>query len=41
MHLEQDELKGIIEAFLERPVPEDWLKWDAQAGIISLWRDES
>ena len=29
MHLEQDELKGIIEAFLERPVPEDWLKWDA------------
>lgn len=25
-HLERDELEGLIAAFLERPVPSDWLK---------------
>lgn len=28
LHMEQDEIKGQIEAFLARPVPEDWMKWD-------------
>lgn len=27
-HMVRDPLEGIIEEFLERPVPEDWLKWD-------------
>lgn len=26
-HLVRDPLEGIIEDFLERPVPEDWLRW--------------
>lgn len=28
LHMERDPLRGQIEAFLERPVPEDWLSWD-------------
>ena len=27
-HMERDDLKGQIEAFLEKPVPEDWANWD-------------
>ncbi len=26
-HLERDPLQGMIEAFLERPIPQDWQKW--------------
>lgn len=29
-HLERDPLLGSIEAFLERPVPRDWHKWDME-----------
>lgn len=28
IHMERDPLRGQIEAFLEKPVPEDWLSWD-------------
>lgn len=28
IHMERDPLRGQIEAFLERPVPEDWFSWD-------------
>ncbi|WP_083515983.1 virulence-associated E family protein [Alicyclobacillus sendaiensis] len=27
IHLERDPLQGIIEEFLQKPVPEDWSKW--------------
>lgn len=28
IHMERDPLRGQIEAFLDKPVPEDWLTWD-------------
>lgn len=28
IHMERDPLRGQIEAFLDKPVPEDWLSWD-------------
>jgi len=33
-HMVRDPLEGIIEEFLERPVPEDWLKWDLERRMI-------
>lgn len=27
--MEVDDLRGVIEEFLDRPIPEDWLQWDA------------
>lgn len=27
IHMERDPLRGQIEAFLEKPIPEDWLSW--------------
>lgn len=29
IHMERDPLRGQIEAFLDKPVPEDWLTWDS------------
>lgn len=29
IHMERDPLRGQIEAFLEKPVPEDWFSWDS------------
>jgi hypothetical protein len=33
-HMVRDPLEGIIEEFLERPVPADWLKWDLERRLI-------
>lgn len=33
-HMVRDPLEGIIEEFLERPVPADWLKWDLDRRMI-------
>jgi len=33
-HMVRDPLEGIIEEFLERPVPVDWLKWDLERRLI-------
>lgn len=27
-HLERDPLQGVVEAFLERPIPHDWQRWN-------------
>lgn len=34
LRMERDDLKGQIEAFLETPVPEDWIKWDAGRRVM-------
>lgn len=33
-HMVSDPLEGIIEDFIERPVPEDWLKWDVERRLM-------
>lgn len=33
-HMVRDPLEGIIEEFLERPVPEDWLSWNLEKRLI-------
>lgn len=33
-HMVRDPLEGIIEEFLERPVPADWLKWNLDRRLI-------
>lgn len=33
-HMIRDPLEGIIEEFLERPIPDDWLKWDIDKRLI-------
>ena len=35
LHAEVDPLQGQVEAFLNTPVPQDWLKWDAKKR--SVW----
>lgn len=42
-HLERDDLEGIIAAFLDQPVPADWLKWtieDRKLFLQGFWKDE-
>ncbi|WHX50535.1 virulence-associated E family protein [Paenibacillus woosongensis] len=33
-HMVRDPLEGIIEDFLEREIPEDWLKWDLERRLM-------
>ncbi|MED1642314.1 virulence-associated E family protein [Brevibacillus agri] len=33
-HMVRDPLEGIIEEFIERPVPADWLKWDLERRLM-------
>lgn len=38
IHMERDPLRGQIEAFLEKPVPEDWNAWDVNRRNM-FWGD--
>lgn len=33
-HMMRDPLEGAIEAFLEKPIPEDWLKWPLEKRML-------